>query len=251
MQSTIMRSALFLLLAAFLFGCGSGSSEVPAANAEDEQHASPATDSTHQHEAHEHHHHHHDANHHMHQRPIEELIAAFDAPERDAWQKPDAVLDLLEPLEGKTVADIGAGSGYFALRLAERGATVLALDIDDRFLEHIKAQAAARELSNIETRKVPENGPGMDEGEADAVMIVNTYHHIHQRAHYFAQVRKALRSNGVLMVVDYAMKETAHGPPMELRMPPAQVEAELLAAGFTTVTQDSTTLPYQYIIVAQ
>jgi len=137
---------------------------------------------THQAEKNGHHHNHEDgqskhgsANEHMHQSSVEDLIKRFESPERDAYQQPQKVLENLGDLSGKTVMDIGAGSGYFSVKLAENGATVIAADVEDKFQEYLRNRIDKNNLKNIETRKIPYDAPGLSEEEVDMVLIVNTY----------------------------------------------------------------------------
>ena len=98
-------------------------------------------------EEHGHHHGANDANQHMHRRSFEELVKSFENEDRSAWQKPDEVIALLGDLNGKTVMDIGAGSGYFTFRMAAKGARVIAADVDQRFLDFITEKR--KQLNNI------------------------------------------------------------------------------------------------------
>lgn len=191
-----------------------------------------------------------DANAHMHQSPVEDLIARFESPERDAYQHPDKVLDWLGKLEGKTVADIGAGSGYFSVKLARRGAKVIAADVDDGFLEHLRRRVANEALRNVEVRKVPYASPGLAAGEADVVFLVNTYHHIENRAEYFAHVRTGLAKDGRLVVVDYFKTDVPVGPPPAHKLAIDEIVAELKQAGFTRFEVNVDLLPYQFLIRA-
>lgn len=192
------------------------------------------------------------ANEHMHQNSFEELLAHFEDPERDRWQRPRAVLEALGDLSGKTVADIGAGSGYFAFRIAPHAAKVIAIDIDQRFLDYIQEKNAALEAPlPIETRLAAPDDPKLAPGEADVVLIVNTYHHIENRREYFSRVCKNLAAGGRLVVIDFFKKELPMGPPPEIKLPAATVEKELRSAGFSEIRIDKSTLPYQYIVIAK
>ncbi len=197
-------------------------------------------------------HQHGDANAYMHQSSIDELIARFDSPDRAAWQKPEAVIALMGNLAGKTVVDIGAGSGYFAFRLAKTPARVVAADVDEGFLAHLQAQQAALKLpaERFEVRKIPYESPGLAQGEADVVLLVNTYHHIHNRVAYFKQVLAGLKGGGRLMIVDYRKEETPQGPTMKHRISQQKVIDELKQAGFNSFEANTTLLPNQYIIFA-
>lgn len=194
----------------------------------------------------------HDANAHMNRRPFEELVEAFEDENRAEWQKPDAVLELLGNLDGKTVMDIGSGTGYFSFRLVEAGANVICADVDQRFLDYIAARREREGVSEdrMELRKVPYDSSTLKEDEADIVLIVNTYHHIGDREEYFAEVRKGLKPGGRLVVIDFFKRETPHGPPVAMKMAEDQVVAELVRAGFSGFRVNRELLPYQYIIEA-
>jgi SAM-dependent methyltransferase len=192
------------------------------------------------------------ANKFMHQADFHALVAHFEDPARAQWQKPGEVIASLGSLEGKTVADIGAGSGYFSFPLAKKAAKVIAIDIDQRFLDYIEQKKRTQKVgANVETRITAPDSPGLKPGEADVVLIVDTYHHIENRIDYFKKLKKDLAKDGVLVIVDYKKENTPPGPPVELRVAQESVESELKSAGFTIVSTDRDLLPYQYIIKAQ
>jgi 2-polyprenyl-3-methyl-5-hydroxy-6-metoxy-1,4-benzoquinol methylase len=192
------------------------------------------------------------ANKFMHQSDFHELVAHFEDPARAQWQKPDEVIASLEPLDQKTVADIGAGTGYFAFPLAKKAAKVIAIDIDQRFLDYIEQKKRAQKVgANVETRITTPDSPGLKPGEADIVLIVDTYHHIENRIDYLKKLKKDLAKGGVLVIVDFKKEKTPPGPPLELRVAREQVESELRSAGFAVVSADRDLLPYQYIITAK
>lgn len=192
------------------------------------------------------------ANRHMHRVAFDTLVQRFEAPERERWQKPDLVIDRMGDLSGKVVADIGAGTGYFAFRIAQKAKKVIAIDIDERFLNYIEQKNAAREKPlPVETRKVPPDDPQLSKGEADIVLLVDTYHHIENRPEYFARVREKLPPDGLLMIVDFKKEEMPVGPPMDIKLSPETVVAELKQAGYQSVEVDTQLLPYQYIVTAR
>lgn len=201
----------------------------------------------------DHQHHHGDANEHMHQTPIEELIERFENPERDEWQKPDEVIALLGVDSSQTWQDIGSGTGYFSFRLLEAGAKVICGDVDERFLAHIrqKRDSMGIDPNAMKLRKLPYDAPNLKEKEADGVLIVNTYHHIEDRQKYFGLVKFGLKEGGKLVVIDFFKKETPVGPPVEMKMSEKTVIDELKAAGFTEFEVNDELLPYQYVIVAR
>jgi 2-polyprenyl-3-methyl-5-hydroxy-6-metoxy-1,4-benzoquinol methylase len=189
------------------------------------------------------------ANHYMHKSSFEELTKKFEDPERGKWQKPELVIKKLGDIAGKKIADIGAGTGYFSRKLAQKGASIIALDVDDQFLNYINTHS--QDSLDITTRKVPFNSPQLDSAEVNAVIIVNTYHHIENRYEYFRDVWRGIKPGGQLMIVDFKKEKTSNGPPVELRIDGFKVMRELQKAGFIKVVIDIKTLDYQYIVTAK
>jgi 2-polyprenyl-3-methyl-5-hydroxy-6-metoxy-1,4-benzoquinol methylase len=196
-----------------------------------------------------HHDHSHDneSNVHMNETSFEDLVKMFEDSARAEWQKPDDIVDLLGDLKGKTVIDIGAGTGYFTFRMAKKGAKVIAADVDERFIEYIKNKG----VENVKTRLVPYDNSNLKPNEVDVVIIVDTYHHIENRTDYFKTVLKGLKKEGRLMVVDFKKEETPHGPPVNHRISADEVVKELKKSGFTSFEIEEDFLPYQYVIIAQ
>lgn len=178
----------------------------------------------------------------------EEWAKAFDDPARDQWQKPDQVVQGLGLREDSVVADIGSGTGYFAVRLARalpRG-KVFGVDVEEDMARYLRERAQREGLPQIVSLRSPADDPALPE-PVDLALVVNTVHHIEQRAAYFAKVRAALKPGGRVVIVDFKMGEIPVGPPEAMRLTPAQVTTELAAAGLAPVALDESTLPYQYI----
>jgi predicted methyltransferase len=180
---------------------------------------------------------------------VARFVAIFDDPERDAWQRPAEVIALLELGPGMTVADVGAGTGYFEPHLAAavgpRG-QVLALDVEPNMVSHMRERFRDAGLANVEARRVAPGDPGLAPASVDRVLIVDTWHHVEDREHYAAKLREAVRPGGVVLVVDFTA-ESPHGPPARMRLPPEQVGAELSAGGFEVEVLDES-LPWQYVV---
>lgn len=191
------------------------------------------------------------ANEHMNQSSIEDLIKRFDSPERDAYQKPEKVLEYLGGLNGKKIMDIGAGSGYFSIKLAEKGARVIAADVSDEFQAALKHRIEENNLKNIELRKIPYDSPGLADEEVDMVLIVNTYHHIENRSDYFKKVKQGIKPDGELVVIDFYKKELPVGPPVNHKIDLETAKRELKEAGYTQLDINRELLPYQFIIRAK
>lgn len=174
---------------------------------------------------------------------------------RVIWQKPEMIINMLGNLEEKTVADIGAGTGFFALRMAPRAKKVIAIDIEKRFIDYldsVKVFELPEELqSRLDTRLVPPDDPQLAPGEADVVLIVNTYMYLRNRVGYLKTLWQGISEGGKVIIVDFKKKRTSIGPPpSHERIPVFQVEEELYEAGYSDVVVNDTALDYQYVISA-
>ena len=193
-----------------------------------------------------------DANGRMRTHDFETLVQRFEDPKREQWQNPELVIRRLGDLSGKTIADIGAGTGYFSFRLAKHAKKVIAVDIDQRFIDYIEDKNASLEHGlPIETRLATRDDPRLAVGEADIILIVNTYHHIENRPEYFTSLLKKMRTGSKLVIIDFKKEETPVGPPLETKLSEAIVAKELMDAGCESINIDKGSLPYQYIIEAQ
>ena len=173
----------------------------------------------------------------------------FDDPGRDAWQMPARVIAALALKSGHTVADIGAGTGYFTMRLAASAAqpTVFAVDLEPKMVAHLTARAAAEKRANVVAVLAAADNPNLPE-PMDVVLVVDTYHHIPNRPVYFAGVREKLRPGGRLAIVDFRKGAPGGGPPDDFRFTPDQISQELAAAGFV-LDQQHDFLPRQHFLV--
>ena len=188
------------------------------------------------------------ANEYMHRSSTKNLIKGFESAERDAYQKPEEVLTTLGDLKGKKIMDIGSGSGYFSVKLAEKGAQVIAADVNDEFQTALKKRIEENNLKNIELRKIPYDSPDLSENEVDMVLIVNTYHHIENRSDYFTKVKNGIKPDGELVVIDYYKTDLPVGPPVDHKVSMDVVITELKKAGYTHFEVDVDLLSYQYIV---
>ncbi|HMN91223.1 MAG TPA: class I SAM-dependent methyltransferase [Saprospiraceae bacterium] len=174
---------------------------------------------------------------------------------RVIWQKPDMIIDLLGDLSGKTVADIGAGTGFFALRITPRAKKVIAIDIDSRFVNYLDSvkvlELPENMQSRLEARLAEPNDPHLKPGEVDIIMIVNTFMYIQNKIDYLKILHRGLSPQGRLLIVDFKKKRTPIGPPSEIRTPIHEVEEALYTAGYRNIQTNDTALDYQYIITAE
>lgn len=182
-----------------------------------------------------------------------ELVSEMEQPDRVIWQKPDLVMSKFGSLDGKTVADIGAGTGYFSFRLARKGAKVIAIDIDPNAVAWMELQ---KKLVNedlqqkIDIRLATEDDPNLFTKEADMVLMVNTYIYLDDRVQYLQNLKKGLKPGARIVIIDFKKKNTPIGPSSDERLSLLEVEKDLLAADFSILDSDDTTLDYQYIVTA-
>jgi SAM-dependent methyltransferase len=188
--------------------------------------------------------------HRLHHDP-EAYIAVLEDPERDAWQRPDQVLGALAIREGQTVADIGAGSGYFALRLARQvgpAGRLHAVDISPDMLRHLETRAREAGLTNVDPILARPDDPLLPAGSVDLVFICDAWHHIEDRVRYLATLKRALKPGARVAIVDFYERELPVGPPPSMKLSRDQVVGEFAAAGFRVV-EEHRFLPYQYFVV--
>jgi len=176
----------------------------------------------------------------------------FDAPGRKDWQKPEEVIELMEIEPGMTVADIGAGTGYFLGYLSNAvgvHGTVLGLDVEANLVDFMTDRAKREGWPNVEVRTVQPDDPGLHASTVDRILIVNTWHHINDRERYSRKLYDALTPGGAILVVDFT-HQSSHGPPVSQRLRPEKVMAELQVGGLEVeILKES--LPDQYIVVGR
>lgn len=237
-------------LASCVVACSS-SAKAPATPT----HGSAETPAHKGHDGHPGHHGHHGDGHGgmMHSfKGADEWAKVFDDPARDEWQKPDEVVAAMAIAPGMTVADLGAGTGYFVSRLSKAaGATgaVLALDVETDMVEYMKQRAAREGWQHVTPQLTASDAPTLVANSVDRILIVDVWHHLENRTAYAAKLAAALKPGGAVIVVDFEM-DSPMGPGKAMRILPAALAAELQTAGLKTELPTES-LPYQYIVVAR
>jgi cyclopropane fatty-acyl-phospholipid synthase-like methyltransferase len=178
----------------------------------------------------------------------EKWAKEFDDPARDAWQKPDEVLNALHLRRTDRVADLGAGTGYFSVRIARLvpEGKLFSVDIEPEMLDHLRKRAHHENLSVLVPILASAESANLPE-PVDVVLVVDTYHHIDNRVAYFSRLKASLRPEGRLAIVDFKA-DSPEGPPPEHRLSPEAVTAELESAGYTLVAPHAF-LPRQYFLI--
>jgi len=182
---------------------------------------------------------------------VEHWSQVFDDPDRDAWQRPEEVIRHAGVATGMTVADLGAGTGYFSVRLARAVGSdgrVLAIDVEPNLVEHIRARAAHDALPWIVPVLGAADDPKLPPRGVDVVLIVDTWHHIDARERYLGKIAAGLKPGGTVTIVDFKKGDFPVGPPNAHKLPAQAVVEEFTDGGWTVVKRIED-LPYQYLLV--
>lgn len=174
--------------------------------------------------------------------------AVFDDPKRDAWQKPHEVIRALAPAPDAVIADVGAGTGYFAVRLARMvpNGRVYGADTEPAMVKYLAERAMREGLGNLFSVAADPANPRLPE-KVDLVVLVDVFHHIADRERYFGRLRDSLKTGGRVAIIDFHL-DAPVGPPRSARIAPAQVAAELKRAGYDLERKHGF-LSYQYFLV--
>lgn len=159
---------------------------------------------------------------------------AYEGLNRDAWQQPQKVIQSLQIRAGDHVADLGSGSGYFTFRLAEAagaGGKVYAVDIDAEMNELVAKRAQQESATNVEVILAEPNHPKLPSTGVDLVFTANTFHHIDERIAYFTKLKKHLRPNGRVAVIDFDRRAWFQGR-WRHYTPPEFIKREMEQAGY-------------------
>jgi len=178
----------------------------------------------------------------------EEWAHVFDDPTRDAWQKPHEVIQALAPRPDAVIADIGAGTGYFAVRFANMvpKGRVYGVDVEPDMVRYLADRAKREHLDNVVAVTGAPDDPRLPE-KADLILMVDVFHHIENRASYLRKLRASLKPGGRIAIIDFRM-DAPEGPPKAARIAPEAVIAELKGTGYA-LAQEHRFLPNQYFLV--
>lgn len=175
--------------------------------------------------------------------------------DRSAWQKPKAVINKLGDISDRTIADIGAGTGFFTFRLAFDAMKVIALDIDQdmiTLIETLKGNLPYNYGDKIEARLTQPHTPNLYKSEFDDVVIINTIAYFADPVGYIQRLYDRMETGGRILVVDFNMGYLPVSALSESeRMEPARAKSILQSIGFKNLVLDQSTLDYQYIIIGE
>jgi ubiquinone/menaquinone biosynthesis C-methylase UbiE len=189
--------------------------------------------------------------HHGNPADLDGYIARLEDPGRAAWQKPDQVVAKLGLRPGDTACDVGAGPGYFSLRLARAvgpEGRVLAVDVETRMLEALRDRLQAAGLTNVTPILSLPDDPLLPAGACDVALVVDTYHHFPDGLDYLRRLARSLKPGGRIVNIDYHKRETPVGPPLSHRVAREDFLETAGRAGLV-LAQEESLLPHQYFLV--
>ena len=178
-------------------------------------------------------------------------LGLLESPDRDLWQRPDQIMDAMGIADASVVADIGAGSGWFTIRLARRvgpQGLVFAEDVQPEMINAITRRVQREGLTNVRAVRGQNSDPRLPAGSVDAVLVVDAYHEVEDRVTMLSNLARALKPQGRIGVVDFKLDGTGPGPAPEERVSPDVVVKDAAKAGLRLVRQEPF-LQYQYFLI--
>jgi ubiquinone/menaquinone biosynthesis C-methylase UbiE len=182
--------------------------------------------------------------------PPEEL-GVLEGPDRDAWQKPDLVMDTLGIGERSVVADVGAGGGWFTVRLARRvgpNGVVYAQDVQAPMLDSIRRRIDREGFQNVRYIRGDRLDPKLPAGALDAVLMVDTYHEFENPVALLRGVGLAIKPAGRVGIVNFRSDGGGPGPPFSERVKEERVIEQAADAGLRLLGRE-TFLEFQYFLI--
>jgi SAM-dependent methyltransferase len=182
--------------------------------------------------------------------PPENLVL-LEVSDRAVWQEPEFIMDELLIAEASEVADIGAGSGWFTMRLAQRvgpNGTVYAQDVQQEMVTAITRRIEREKLTNVRVVRGDDKSPNLPHDALDAVLVVDVYPEVRgSRVGFLQTLADALRPRGRIGIVNHKPGAGGPGPEPESRVSREVVEDEAREAGLRVIS--TLDLRYQYLVV--
>lgn len=171
-------------------------------------------------------------------------------PERSAEENPDLAISLLALKPGMTVADIGAGVGYYAFKIAEKigpSGKVFATDIQPEMLRLLRQSAAKKGVPNVEPILSSPTSTGLPDASIDLMILVDVYHEFAEPQRMLASMRRALKPDGRLVLLEFRKEDPTVPIREEHKMSVAEAKLELEAEGFR-LEKVLPNLPWQHML---
>jgi ubiquinone/menaquinone biosynthesis C-methylase UbiE len=178
-------------------------------------------------------------------------LGLLESPDREAWQRPDQIMDKLSIADGSVVADLGAGGGWFTVRLARRvgpNGKVYAEDIQPQMIEATKRRVDREQLRNVVMTLGNASDPKLPEAALDAVLMVDAYNEVEHPVVLLRNIARSLKPNGRVGVVEWTPEGGGPGPDLNQRIDPEQVVRDVEAAGLRVISREDF-LRYQYMLI--
>jgi len=175
----------------------------------------------------------------------------LDRAERVTEEEPDMALDAIKLVQGSTVADVGAGSGYMTVKMAKRvgpGGKVYANDIQPEMLARLRQRLVREKITNVEMVLGTADDPKLPPAALDLILMVDVYHEFSEPQTMLQRMRDALKPDGRLVLLEYRKEDPAIPIRLEHKMSVAEAKLEVEAEGYTLARVDEV-LPRQHILV--
>ena len=179
-----------------------------------------------------------------------EDLGLLEGPDRDAWQEPELIMDALSIADGAVVADVGAGGGWFTVRLAQRvgpNGLVYAEDIQPQMIESINRRVSRAGLANVQTIIGTPSNP-MIPAPIDALLMVEVYGQLEDPVTLLRNVLPRLKPGGRVGIVEYRLDGGGPGPPTGARVEPETIIRDAEAAGLRLQSRNDQ-FRFQYLLV--
>jgi ubiquinone/menaquinone biosynthesis C-methylase UbiE len=174
-------------------------------------------------------------------------IEILESEDRKNWQDPDEIIEVLELKPSYVVADVGCGSGYFAVPISHKVKKVYGVDVQKEMLEYFEQKIRKQKIRNIQTLLSEENKIPLSNESVDLLLSVNTLHEFRDKEKMINEMRRVIRSNGQAAIVDFRKEDTEFGPPVSVRVSKEQATQLFENQGLTALKTRN--LKYHYLIV--
>ena len=175
----------------------------------------------------------------------------LDRAERVEEEEPDIALDAIKLVQGSTVADVGAGSGYMTVKMAKRvgpSGKVYANDIQPEMLALLRERLTREKVTNVETVLGTFDDPKLPPGAIDLILMVDVYHEFSEPQKMLQRMRENLKPGGRLVLLEYRKEDPAVPIKFEHKMSVAEAKMEVEAEGYKLSKVDEV-LPRQHILI--
>ncbi len=174
-------------------------------------------------------------------------IAVLESEDRKNWQDPQEIIELLGLKSSYVVADLGCGTGYFTVPIARKVRKVYGIDIQKEMLAFLEQKIQQQKIGNIEILLSKENEIPLQNKSVDLLLSVNALHEFRGKEAIINEMRRVLKADGQIAIVDFRKEDTGFGPPLSVRVSKEQAKLLFKKRGLSALkTRD---LKFHYLIV--